>query len=80
MRKPKLNHQGQGLVEYLIIVALVAVASIGLIRALSHNVKVQFGKITNEIGGEPRSSFKTEIVKGEDVEKPTLKNFDHYED
>ena len=56
----KINNQkGQGLVEYLIIVALIAVAAIGIMQTLQKTVNSQFTNVTNAIGGQ---STKDKIV------------------
>ena len=41
-----LNQRGQGLVEYLIIVALMAVATIGIVRVLGQTVSAKFASAT----------------------------------
>jgi len=45
------NNKGQGLIEYLIIVALIAVAAIGIMQSLQKTVNSQFANVTNAIGG-----------------------------
>ena len=45
------NNKGQGLIEYLIIVALVGVATIGMVRILGNTVERQLAKITNGLQG-----------------------------
>ena len=52
MRKSVIaNSRGQGLVEYLIIVALMAVAAIGVMRVVSQNMRAQFATVANAIRG-----------------------------
>jgi len=54
------NENGQSLIEYLIIVALMAVASIGIVRALNQSVNVQFARINSAIRGEQKKpAFET---------------------
>ena len=48
------NRRGQGLVEYLILVALMAVASIGIVRALNQSVTTQFARVNSAIRGEQK--------------------------
>lgn len=50
-RGPKLNNKGQGLIEYIILVALIAVASIGIVRVLGQSTSVQLTNITNSLQG-----------------------------
>ena len=45
------NKKGQGLVEYLIIVAIVAVGSISVIKVVGANIDVQFANVAQALGG-----------------------------
>jgi pilus assembly protein Flp/PilA len=51
MRKILCNSKGQGLIEYLIIVAVIAVGSIGIVRLLGTTVKARYTNITNALQG-----------------------------
>ncbi|MEK2646707.1 Flp family type IVb pilin [Bdellovibrio sp. BCCA] len=46
------NKKGQGLIEYLIIVAIVAVGSIAIIKVVGGNVNVQFANVAQALGGK----------------------------
>lgn len=46
------NQKGQSLVEYLIIVSLIAVGSIAIMRSLGETVYVRFANITNALQGK----------------------------
>ncbi len=48
---PIRNSRGQGLVEYLIIVALVAVAAIGVVRVMGQAVNSRFATISYALQG-----------------------------
>lgn len=70
------NQRGQGLTEYLIIVALVAVASIGLVRVVGGNVGVQFGNIANALTGKGTSKqIQGTTVSKKDTDAKNLSNF-----
>lgn len=45
------NQKGQGLIEYLIIVAIVAVGSIAVIKVVGANIDVQFANVAQALGG-----------------------------
>jgi pilus assembly protein Flp/PilA len=45
------SEEGQALVEYALILALIAVVSIGALTALGLNVATQLGNIATAIGG-----------------------------
>lgn len=48
---PKKSKKGQGLVEYLIIVAIIAVGSISIIKVVGANIDVQFANVAQALGG-----------------------------
>ena len=50
-----LNQKGQGLIEYLIIVALMAVATIGIVRVLGQTVTAKFASATYALQGTKKS-------------------------
>jgi pilus assembly protein Flp/PilA len=49
MKKFFMNEEGQGMVEYGLIIALVAVVVIAAIALLGNGVKNTFGNITNTL-------------------------------
>ncbi len=57
------NNKGQGLIEYLIIVALIAVATIGIVRVVGQNVSVQYANISRALGGQ---SYQLQADKPEE--------------
>lgn len=68
------NSRGQGLVEYLILVALLAVASIGITRVLGQQIKRKYAEITWAISGETKTLRAAEIPTYH-YQKSDLKNF-----
>lgn len=44
--------KGQGMVEYIIIVALIAIAAIGVYSQFGKSIRGQVGMITQELSGE----------------------------
>lgn len=42
---------GQGMTEYIIIVALIAIAAIGIVTVFGSNVRILFGGITQALAG-----------------------------
>jgi Flp pilus assembly pilin Flp len=50
---PRLNNRkGQGLIEYILVVVLMAVVSIGLVRNLQTKTDHGFNKAINALGQE----------------------------
>lgn len=70
------NKKGQGLVEYLIIVALMAVATMGIMRILSQTTNMKFAKITSTLqGGKSKVKFNIERVDEKHFRKKDMSNF-----
>ncbi len=69
-KNPIRNNSGQGLIEYLIIVALMAVATIGIVRVMGQTVSAKFATITHSLQG------RTKSVKTERIEESHHKNKD----
>ena len=45
------NHRGQSLTEYLLLTALLAIASMGIVRLMGQSVAGKFAQITEAIQG-----------------------------
>lgn len=68
------NSRGQGLIEYLIIVGIMAVASLGAIRLLNKTVNTNFTNIIYSLQGK-RKKAKMEAPKEGLYKKRDFKNF-----
>ena len=55
-RSPLGREDGQGMTEYVIIVALIAVAAIGVVTAFGDNVRNLFASSTDALAGQASSS------------------------
>ena len=60
--------------EYLILVALVTVASIGVVRVVGSNISRQYAKINKSLGATERSPELLKVDQ-DDIEKKDLSNF-----
>lgn len=69
------NQRGQSLVEYLVIVAFVGVASIGLVRTIGKNISINLANISNALGDKKEIKNKFEEVKDKDINKKDFTNF-----
>ena len=69
------NEEGQGLIEYLIIVALVAVATIGIIRSLQNTVGVQYAEIVSSLQGGSKKIDKPDKIYKSLYKKKDLQSF-----
>ena len=55
-RCPRHSQRGQGMTEYLIVVALIAVAAIGVFSLLGQTLRSQTAGLAMEISGQSSSS------------------------
>lgn len=70
------NEKGQGLVEYIIIVCLIATAAIFVTKKLGHNIQLKIANIANDVASEPTTA-KGERVTAEEINEPTMENETH---
>lgn len=68
------DRRGQGLIEYLIIVALMAVATMGVVRALSYAVQTRFANTIYAIHGVNKK-VRTETFDESQIKKKDLSDF-----
>ena len=53
------RRRGQGMTEYIIIVALIAVAAIGVYQFFGQTIRSQMSAIANEVGGQSGKAAMT---------------------
>lgn len=75
--KLKKNEKGQGMIEYLIIVALIAISSMAIMRVMSQSVRVRFANVTSAIQGTRRSNLRVEAIEDRHVDKSDMSDFFH---
>lgn len=70
------NNKGQGLVEYMVVVALMAVASMGIMRVLSKTTSGKLAQITQSLqGGKANINIEFERVEQSDLRKKDMGDF-----
>lgn len=70
------NKKGQSLVEYLVIVALVAVGSIAIVRVVGANINARFANVANILGGKAAgTNVEVQEVTAGMTKKKDLSNF-----
>jgi Flp pilus assembly pilin Flp len=69
------SRSGQSLIEYLIIVAIVAVGTMSIVRVVGKNVSVQFANIAKALGSGDDSQLKAEAINAKMYKKKDLSNF-----
>jgi pilus assembly protein Flp/PilA len=76
--KPKLaivrNERGQGLIEYLVIVALMGVATIAIVRVMGQTVEAKFANVAHALRGDDKKE-KLADIEASFTNKKDLGNF-----
>lgn len=72
--KTLAKKRGQGMTEYIIIVALIAIAAIGVITLFGDNVRAIFGASTEALNGEAEVEVNTQS-KTSTFDSKNIKNF-----
>ena len=52
------NQKGQAMIEYLVLVAFMAIAAMGILRVLNSSVNARFTNITNAIQGRNQTEVR----------------------
>ncbi|MCC6276886.1 MAG: Flp family type IVb pilin [Oligoflexia bacterium] len=68
------SQKGQSLVEYLIIVSVVAIGSIAIVRTLGQTIKVRYTNITHALQNKD-VDVQAEAVKESDYQRSGLDDF-----
>ena len=68
------NQKGQGLIEYLLLVALMAVGTIGILRVLNHTVAINFANVASALQGQSKT-LAHERIGETDVRKKDMGSF-----
>jgi pilus assembly protein Flp/PilA len=71
LRKPR----GQGMTEYIIIVALIAIAAIGIITLFGDNIRRLFGMSADALGGDTNIENRNTVKANDDLTKKNMKSF-----
>lgn len=69
------NNKGQALVEYLMLVALMAVASFSIIQLLNHSVRGKFVQVIDQIQGRASSRVRFDAPEESDYKKRDMSEF-----
>lgn len=68
------NNRGQSLVEYLLLVALMAIGTISVLRTLNKTVEVNFANVASSLQGKGKVATHDKINKT-DFQKRDMGNF-----
>lgn len=70
------NQRGQGLIEYLIVVALIAVATIGVVRVVGQAVATRFASVSEALQGK-RKTYEVDAIDANLLKRRDLGTFMH---
>ncbi len=68
---------GQGMTEYIIIVALIAIAAIGIYTLFGKQIREVVGAISGQLGGETKKSAETVDTSKQRGKDITVKDFEN---
>jgi Flp pilus assembly pilin Flp len=72
---PLRNQRGQSLIEYVILVALVGVATIGMVRLLQKSVKVNLANVVHALQSDKKHKESFETISEDDLRKSDFSDF-----
>ncbi len=72
---PLRQKKGQGLVEYMVLVALIAIGTVGVVRVVGSNIAVQFENINRGLGSKTASQLQTQSADSSLLNKKDLSDF-----
>lgn len=75
LRRILNNHRAQSLVEYMVLVALVAAGTIGVIRIVGQNIGIQYENINRALGAKTGEQLKTQNASPEQLARKDLADF-----
>jgi len=70
----KKSQSGQSLIEYLILVSVMGIATIGIVRLLGHNVKARLTEAVWALNGQERK-VESEKPNEKHYQNSDLSNF-----
>ncbi|MBK7860590.1 MAG: hypothetical protein IPJ65_18725 [Archangiaceae bacterium] len=70
-----LKRRGQGMTEYIIIVALIAIAAIGIITLFGDNIRRLFGMSADALAGDDGITQRNVTKANDNLTNKTMKSF-----
>jgi pilus assembly protein Flp/PilA len=75
LKRLRRNSCGQGMTEYIIIVALIAITAIGVVTIFGDNVRDLFAGAITALAGEQKVKVGTEKARASHTKSTNLKDF-----
>lgn len=66
---------GQGMVEYMILVALIAAGTIGVVRVVGYNIGAQYENINRALGAKTTNQLQIQNADQSQLNKKDLSDF-----
>ncbi len=71
----KLNQRGQGMIEYMILVALIAIGTIGVVKIVGQNISKQYENINRALGAKKADNLHLDNATDKQLNRKDLSNF-----
>ncbi len=75
VKSPKRRERGQGMTEYIIIVALIAIGTIAVVTIFGNNIRALFGTSANALAGQSGTTLQGETIDDQETLKKRLNTF-----
>ena len=75
INKAKKRRKGQGMTEYIIIVALIAIAAIGVVTLFGNNLRRIFGTANDALAGEQDKQTGAKTTRKQLLQSKKLTTF-----
>lgn len=69
------DSRGQGMIEYMILVALIAIGTIGVVKVVGQNVGKQFENINRGLGAKKTQKLQLDNASDGQTNRKDLSNF-----
>lgn len=69
------NQKGQGMIEYMILVALIAVGTIGVVKVVGQNVSKQYENINRALGAKKANKLQLDNASDKQLNRKDLSDF-----
>lgn len=69
------NQKGQGLIEYLILIALISVTTVGVVKVVGNNIATQYENINRALGAKNSQSLTIKNASDNALKQKDLSNF-----
>lgn len=69
------NQRGQGMIEYMILVALIAIGTLGVVKVVGQNVAKQYENINRALGAKKSNQLQLDNAADSQLKRKDLSNF-----